>query len=219
MSGKSGPRMADDVLRLCLDTHLLVALKFNKRSTPRSQSIGPDSHYETSSYFLMFCIENGGNETAAIQMVVSLGMLDDMADSLESLGFRKESAMAIADGMAGMAQSGPKLEEVHLVLGGTGLMALGHSQQTALETALAGRAHVLATNAVSSYVTEQTHAEVLERSERRGVDLAEVAIYSSADRSVVIALPHKVARWLKDGIFPDAETIRALYPGSPQLKP
>ena len=46
-----------------------------------------------------------------------------------------------------------------------------------------------------------------------------VCVLALGISSVVIALPHKVARWLKDGIFPDAETIRALYPDSPQMKP
>ncbi len=217
MSGRSASIMADDVLRLCLDTHLLVAVKFNKRSTPKSQSLGPDSQYGASSHFLMDFIENGGIEAAAIQLVVSWGMLNDLSDALESLGFSKASAVAIADGLEGTALNGPKSEYAHLVLGGTGLVTVGPNQQGVIETALAGRAHVLATNTVANYATDQT--EVLERGERNGKEVAAVAIYDSGDRSIVIAWPSKVVGWLRAGIFPDAKRIRALYQDPPQPMP
>jgi hypothetical protein len=113
--------------------------------------------------------------------------------------------------------NGPKSEYAHLVLGGTGLVTVGPNQQGVIETALAGRAHVLATNTVGNYATDQT--EVLERGERNGKQVAAVAIYDSGDRSIVIAWPSKVVGWLRAGIFPDAKRIRALYQDPPQPMP
>jgi hypothetical protein len=195
----------DDVLRLCLDPHILFSyVKSTRRGARRP--LGPGSVWSSAGRHLMNLVLSGGDEAMMVQLIISLDQLHEVASSLEKYAdFSPAETGYITEGFVKMAKLGPLFENPHMILGGTGILPVPEKPQRSLETALAGRAHVLATEAIDQHLTKD--AEVLEE--------GEVAIHDGPHRSVVIATPQKVAGWLRQGIFPDPETIRDLHRSAP----
>jgi hypothetical protein len=191
-----------EVLRLCLDVNVFVADEIAKRGRSKRAREMFTSVWMRASRELINIVISGGCEAAAVQLVVSWDMLTDLENALTDLGISDASASTIADGIAGWAMVGPVVEPPHLVLGGTGVLPVSDQYRGTLETALAGHAHVLATESLGSFKSRGTEILAEER----------VAIYASPDRELVIAVPQEVAGWLRKGMFPIAESVRGLYP-------
>jgi len=194
-----GTAIVADVLRLCLDPHILVS---HVRSTRRGRRrpLGHSSVWKSAARELVGIVQFGGSEVAAVQLVLSLDQLDEFSDALRKAHFPEPVVRDISEDYMELASIGPLHENPHLILGGTGVLPAPGKPRRSLEIALAGRAHVLATEAITQYITDD--AVVLEN--------GEVLIHDAPDWSLVIATPQRVAGWIRDEVFPDAVTIRNL---------
>jgi hypothetical protein len=157
-----------------------------------------------------------------VQLVVSHTMLSRLADVLVRLGFQAGDASAFCSLIGAFARRGPYGTAPHLVLGGgaaptaESLMPVYNPYDPAdvppraddedgrvLDTAIASRAHILATFNFDAFKTPGT--DVLEA--------GELQIYSAAHHTVLIAHGNRVAEFLRTGQFPTPRSSGAPYPG------
>jgi hypothetical protein len=133
-----------------------------------------------------------------MQLVISWGMLNRLRKVWEDdWGVPRVDADPLLVAVAGYAAFGPESEPPHLMLGGTGLIALRDTEDAhVLDVAVAGRADLLVTSNFKDFL----HYKQDVREEGR------IAIYQAPQHRVVIAHTYTAAEWLRKGriVIPEA---------------
>lgn len=180
------------VLRLCLDLNIWCAAFL----ADRKRSAG------TAAQLLVEAVRAGGIAGIPVQMVVSWGMLARLRKVFETdWGISRATVDTVIEAIAGYARLGPAGTAPHLVLGGTGLMPVRDEEDAhVLDTAVAARAHLLVTANFDDFIAGKS--QVLEE--------GRISLFETAATHLVIAHPYRAAAWLRQGVFPDADTVRSL---------
>jgi hypothetical protein len=197
--------LSDSVLRLCLDSHLLVGNVISSRLRLGQMPEARRIRYPVGRYLLEIA-SAGCVEAVGVQLILSTAMLKEVTDALVLCGVNRPAAEALAEGYAAIARLGPRAESARQVQGGIGVLRPGESGTGVLEAAVAGRAHVLATDRVPDFLSPSDTV----------LEVGGVAIRKGEDCDLVIARPRNVAGLLRAGIFPDAEAIRDPRLSSPR---
>lgn len=184
------------LLRLCLDLNVFVADLLSRRLAHDGKG---------AAGYLVEAVRRSVCPVGPVQLVISHGMLDRLWSVLvEQLGTDHSIAQRVTDALAAMAANGPSWTPPHIVLGGVGVLPLRDAEDRGvLETALAGRAHVLATSNLRDFVGGfgKGFCEVLSP--------GQALLYRPPRREpLIIARPALVARWLRFGMFPSEEAVR-----------
>jgi hypothetical protein len=179
-------------LNLCLDLNVWCA-KFLADERRLS---------ETANQALARIARDGHCGDIPVQLIVSWGMLMRLRKVLAAdWGVPRPRADAAVEAIAQYARLGAKGTGPHLTLGGTGLLPLRDIEDAhVLDTALAGRAHLLVTANFDDFVTRKSLI----------VEPGRVGIAGTAAGEIVVAHAYRAIAWLRQGIFPDAPTIRRL---------
>jgi len=99
----------------------------------------------------------GRFEAIPIQTVVSWGMLNRLRSVLAGLAVDNAIAEMLIDSIIRSATLGLESSAPHLVLGGTGVLAMHDEEDRhVLEVACAARAHVLVTSNFRHFVTQDS---------------------------------------------------------------
>jgi predicted nucleic acid-binding protein len=186
--------MTAGLLKLCLDLNVWCAAFLADRKGAEG----------TASQSLVAAARSGQAGDIPVQLVISWGMLTRLRKVFE-VDWRvpRMTVDTVIEAVAGYARLGPAGMAPHLTLGGTGLMPLRDAEDShVLDTALAGRAHLLVTADFDDFVTAKSTVVEHER----------VGIVSTAAHSLVVAHPYRAAAWLRDGRFPQADVLGAARP-------
>lgn len=166
-------------IRLCLDLNVWVA-DFLAAAKGRRGS---------SSTWLVNAVRDGACPAGPLQLVISFPMLDRLAQVLRR-GFaaHADTARDLTAAIGAIAAAGPAGEEPHIVLGGTGVLPMRDAEdQGVLETALAGKAHLLATANLADFPVGQSV-------------LGKARVYTPPQGgTLLIAHPDHVANMLRRG--------------------
>jgi predicted nucleic acid-binding protein len=179
------------LLRLCLDLNIWCAHLISERKGYRG----------TAVQLLTDIAMQGRCAVGSVQLVISWAMLNRSRKVLDrDLKIDAFVADALIASIIAAAGAGPRGEFPHLVLGGTGILPLRDEEDAhVLDVALASRSHLLVTKDFDDFVTR--HSEI--------VTADRVCIHRRADWDVVIAHPADAVAWLRQGLFPSADNIRA----------
>jgi predicted nucleic acid-binding protein len=125
------------------------------------------------------------------QLVISWGMLDRLQEVLDrKLRPGSRSTTPMISAIAALAMLGPDAEPPHLVLGGTGLVPLRDEEDAhVLDVAVAGRADLVVTANFRDFLSYRTDVR----------EPGRIAIYSTAQSSIIIAHLFTVAEWIRRG--------------------
>jgi predicted nucleic acid-binding protein len=168
-------------LRLCIDLNVWCAA-FLSENAGRSN---------TASQLLATTAARGSAALGPVQLVISWAMLTRLEKVLVSnLGIATTDARAYVEHIARIATAAPGGSAPYLVLGGTGLVPL-HDEEDAgvLETALAGRADVIATANFTDFLNYRTEV----------VKPGRIAIHRTTEHEVIIAHLAEAAAWIRTG--------------------
>jgi len=201
-----------DTLRLALDINVLVADILSAAKGLRS----------TAASVLVEAVRSGTCPAGPVQLVTSLSIIENYANVLvRRLGYEVDAAEEKAWILEQYALEGPMPghpylsvgsgyipfeteEELHQSianhLGRPEADKLFHEIQDdryVLETALAGRADVLATADMAGFA----------RGPVTQFERNDVLVFPFADRNLVIGTPRFVVYWLSQGVVPDAQFI------------
>ncbi len=192
-----------EAIRLCVDLNVWVRhlLAVRKRA----------AHPEAAHAIIVDAAKTGRCGAGPVQLIVSHTMLSRLEDALVRLQFQPGDASAFCSLIGAFARCGPYGFAPHLVLGGgtspsaESRMPVYNAYDPAsvppraddedgrvLDTAVAGRAHILATYNFADFQTPGT--EVLEP--------GRLQTYRTAQHSVLIAEAHSAADILRTGRFP-----------------
>lgn len=190
-------------IRLCLDLNVWVRhLLAVRAGTSRSGS---------AHATIVAAVRTGHCAAGGVQLIVSHAMLSRLEDVLARLQFQSGDASAFCSLIGAFARRGPYGTAPHLVLGG-GTVPSAESRMPVydpydpavvppraddedgrvLDTAVAGRAHLLATYNLADFQTPST--EVLES--------GRLLHLRTAGHSVLIAEANRAADILRTGRFP-----------------
>lgn len=171
----------DRPLRLCLDLNVFVADLLARRERREG----------TAVRLLVQSVARATTPLGRLQLVVSVGMLNRLRSVLEGrLGVTATTVEAYMGALSRTARYGPGGQSPFLVLGGTGVLPMPDREDAhVLETAIAGRADLLATADMADF--DFSDSIVLEE--------GRVLRYRRADHDVVIAHPFRAARWIREG--------------------
>lgn len=185
------PEAPPRVLRLCLDLNVWCAAILSHR-----RGLQP-----TAAQFLTDIARAGIVGLVPVQLIVSWGMLDRLRRVLtEQLHISDDVVEASIDAIHLMAAHGPERRPPHLLLGGTGALPLPDAEDAGvLQVALAARAHFLATANLVDFVSPDMEILVPD----------EVGIHRAPGHELVVAMPQRVAGWLREGAYPDAGFARS----------
>jgi hypothetical protein len=190
-------------IRLCVDLNVWVRYML----AIRKDAVRAATAHAT----IVEAAKTGRCAAGPVQLVVSHTMLSRLEDVLVRLQFQAGDASAVCSLIGAFARRGPYGLAPHLVLGG-GVSPTAESRMPAydaydpavvpsraddddgrvLDTAVAGRAHILATYNCADFQTPNT--EVMES--------GKLLTYRAAQHSVLIADAHRVADFLRTGQFP-----------------
>jgi hypothetical protein len=202
----------EGVIRLTLDINVFIA-------DILSNEIG---RRNTAASFLVETVRTGTCPAGPVQLVTSLPVIENYANVLSRrLAYDAAAAEEKAWILQQYALEGPVPDHPYLSVG-SGYIAfeaeeewrrsvanhLGRSEadklfheiqddRYVLETALVGRADILATADVAGFA--KGPAIQFERND--------VLLFPFADRALVVATPRFVARWLSQGVVPDAQFV------------
>ncbi len=183
-------------LNLCLDLNIWCAAYLADKKGAR----------QTAAQSLVATVRTGqSTSTMTVQLVISWGMLGWLRKVFEvDWGVRRQTVDPVIEAIASYARLGPMGMAPYLTLGGVGLMPMRDEEDAhVVETALAGRAHLLVTANFDDFVT--TRSRILEP--------GKVGIVETATARLVVAHPYRAATWLREGMFPDADTVARLLAG------
>jgi hypothetical protein len=190
------------VLRICVDLNIWVA---NFLSRIRGGQRNSASNMIVRSVML------GRTSFWPLQLIVSPTMTNRLADVLVRRGVEMGDATAYADGILNFARRGPCLEQPLVVLGG-GVEPTNESKTPSynpydpailpkrmddedgrvLDTALAGRADLLATLNFDDFRSH--HDEIIED--------GFIHVRNTAHHKLLIMQGTRVAEWFRTGQFP-----------------
>ena len=176
------------MLRLCLDLNIWVAALLADRK----------GRTNTGSQYLVEIVRSGSSPVGAVNLVISLGMLDELKSVIvEHLGLNIETADAYVSAIEEYAKLGAQL-----TLGGTGVIGLRDIEDAhVLETAIAGKADFLVTANFKDFIVDRdTKIEIPDRH----------AIYYSSAHSLQIVHPYLMLEWIKRGDLPKISLQYAL---------
>lgn len=176
------PRVApNDITRVCLDLNIWIA---DLLATKKGRK-------DTAAQTLVNIVRDGTCTLGPVQLVVSWGMLNRLQLVLtRDFAVDPDLATAIVNAVTTAARKGPSGTAPYLLLGGTGVLALGDTEDRGvLETAFAGAARVLVTNNFKDFLGKDTAVLVP----------GEVALARRADREVIVAVPAVMLRWIRHG--------------------
>jgi hypothetical protein len=207
------PLSPEPVIRLTLDLNVFVADLIAAERRVKA----------TAASALVEAVRDGVCPAGPVQLVVSIPMLEALADVLvRKLAYPRDDAALLTDIIAAYASEGP-VPTPPLITLGTGFIPFADEHDIAraianrmsrrdkplfdeieddrhvLTTALAGRADILVTANIRDFIRGPT------------IRLArtDVALYPISDSMLVIATPTFVRHWLWQGIIPDAGFINA----------
>jgi predicted nucleic acid-binding protein len=199
------------IIRLCVDLNVWVRYLLGARHG----AVRP-----SASGTILDAVKTGRSNAGPVQLVISHTMLSRLEDVLVRLQFQPGDASAFCSLIRSFAHRGPHGLPPYVVLGG-GTSPSAESRMPiydpynptsvpprsddedgrVLDTAVAGRASILATYNFDDFQTPNT--DVLERDQ--------LQIYRAAHHSVMIAHAQRVAEFLAAGI--------ALAPRPPPARP
>jgi hypothetical protein len=189
------------VIGLCVDLNVWVRYLLAVRSGTTRQ---------TSAYAIVEVARSGRCAAGPVQLVVSHTMLSRLEDVLVRLGFPSGDASAFCSLIGAFARRGPHGVAPHLVLGG-GTSPTAESRMPVynpydpstvpprgddedgrvLDTAVAGRAHILATYNFADF--ESANTVVLEP--------GRVQVFQATHHGVLIMHAPVVAQYLRTGLL------------------
>jgi hypothetical protein len=196
------PPAEGQVLSLCVDLNVWVRYLLGIRGGNTRQ---------TAAHEIVDAARNGRSIAGPVQLVVSHTMLSCLQDVLDRLGFPAGDASAFCSLIGAFARRGPYGAAPHVVLGG-GTSPNADSRMPVynpcdpsivrpraddkdgriLDTAVAGRAHILATYNFADFETPNT--VVLEPGRRQ--------INRAAQHNVLIMQAARAATYLRTGELP-----------------
>lgn len=193
--------MTVPTLNLCLDLNVWCAAFLADRKGMEG----------TASQTLVRMARAGRVGDMAIQLVISWGMLTRLRKVLEvDWGVSRRAADPVIETIAFYARMGAAGMAPHLTLGGTGLMPIRDREDAhVLDTAVAGQAHLLVTANFDDFLAAKS----------RVLEAGKVGIFETSTARLVVAHPFRAAAWLRQGIFPDAETVERLLGQTPPSAP
>jgi predicted nucleic acid-binding protein len=168
-------------LRLCIDLNVWCAALLSENA----------GRTNTASQLLALTAARGVCALGATQMVISWAMLSRLEKVLVAgLEMDPTDARGYVEHIARIATAAPGGSAPYLVLGGTGMVPL-HDEEDAgvLETAVAGRADILATGNFSDFLNYRTEI----------VKPGRIAIHRTSDHEVIIAHLAEAAAWIRTG--------------------
>jgi hypothetical protein len=165
----------------------------------------------TASRAIVETAQTGRSASGLVQLIVSYAMLSRLEDVLVRLGFPPGDSSAFCSLIGSFARRGPAGVGPHLVLGG-GTSPTAESRMPVynpydpsivppraddedgrvLDTAIAGRADILATYNVRDF---QAPGSII-------LEPGRVLVYQAAHHRVIIMHPQLVARYLRTGELP-----------------
>jgi hypothetical protein len=193
------------VIRLCVDLNVWVRyLRASVRPSER----------QTAAQAIVEAVKAGRCTAGAIQVVVSHTMLSRLEDVLVRLGYGPGDASAFCSNIGTMSRRGPAGVAPHVVLGG-GVASTAEATMPiynpydpsvvpprgddedgrVLDTAIAGRAHILATFNFEDF--QSPNAAVIEP--------GRMQVYRGAHHRVAIVHADTCAEFLRTGTLPSAD--------------
>jgi predicted nucleic acid-binding protein len=178
---RTAARGEDHVLRLCLDLNVWVA----DLLAIRRGRVG------SLAQALVDALRDGTCSLGPVQLIVSWGMLDRLHTVLtRELAMPPDVAATLIASIATLADVGPAGTSPYLVLGGAGVIPVRDEEDRGvLETAFAGRAHVL----VTANFRDFAGGDAVVRSARK------IATVKRGVRELVIATPQTMVAWIRAG--------------------
>lgn len=190
------------IIRLCVDLNVWVRYLLSVRR---------GTVWPSASATILDAVKTGRSHAGPVQLVISHAMLSRLEDVLVRLQFQPGDASAFCSLIRSFAQRGPRGAAPYVVLGG-GTSPSAESRMPIydpydpsavpprsddedgriLDTAVAGRANILATYNFADFRTPNT--DVLEPDQ--------LQIYRAAHHSVMIAHARRVAEFLVTGQYP-----------------
>lgn len=189
--------MNPPVLNLCLDLNVWCAAFLADRKGMAG----------TASPTLAEAARNGHSGHFPVQLVVSWGMLTRLRKVFEvDWGISRQTVDTVIETIAGYARLGRLGTAPHLTLGGTGggtgLMPMRDEEDAhVVETALAGGSHLLVTANFDDFIGSKS----------RVLEEGKIAVVGTAAARLVVAHPYRAAAWMREGLFPDAETVERQF--------
>lgn len=179
--------MTVPTLKLCLDLNIWCAAFLAGRKGLEG----------TATQTLVRMVRAGQASDIPVQLIISWGMLSRLRKVLEvDWGVSRGTVDPVIEAIIGYARMGAAGTAPLLTLGGTGLMPMRDSEDAhVLDTALAGRAHLLVTADFDDFMVSNS----------RILEPGKVGIVEAAITSVVVAHPFRAVSWLRQGIFPELD--------------
>jgi predicted nucleic acid-binding protein len=136
---------------------------------------------------LVEIVRNGRCKDGEVELIISWGMLNRLQSVLVRLGIEENIALNYVDVIRAYGSLNPSL-----TLGGTGIIPLQDEEDRhVLETALAGKAHVLITANFQDFLGKETQMLIPEKHYR----------YAAPDQSLEIVHPYLMMEWLRLGVL------------------
>lgn len=194
---------ADRILRICVDLNIWVCHVLSAARGGRS---------EAAAGAMLRAVRTGRSAAGPIQLIVSHTMLLRLADVLIRKGAEAGDVHAYVQGILNIACRGPSLDAPYVVLGG-GVepteearprrydpydpgdtpQRMDDEDGRVLDTAIAGRAHVLATLNFNDFRSH--HDQVIEP--------GFIHVRAAAHHRLLLMHADRVAQWLRTGVHPD----------------
>jgi predicted nucleic acid-binding protein len=169
------------VLRVCVDLNVWCA------------AIYADARGRTGSaaQLVVNAVRLGKSSLGEIQLVISWGMLNRLQKVLHrEFPLTPEAVEAALSAIYNISRLGPQGDVPHLLLGGTGVLALRDEEDAhVLDVAVAGRADLLITSNFKDFIGYRKDV----REENR------IAISQTPSHSVIIAHLFVAAQWVREG--------------------
>lgn len=191
------------IIRLCVDLNVWVR---------HLLSIRKGAHPHAAHAIIVDAVRTGRSPAGPVQLIVSHTMLSRLEDVLLCLEFPAGDASALCSLIGAFARRGPYGVAPHIVLGG-GVSPTRESRMRTydpydpavlppraddedgrvLDTAVAGRAHILATCNLADFQTPATQT----------LEAGRLLSFGTARHRLLIADARRAAEFLTAGHFPD----------------
>ena len=173
-----------DILRICLDLNIWCAALLADWKSKQN----------TACQHLVRLVREGHYLNYSTQLIISWGMLNRLRKVLvEDWRVSIATAELYLDTLVAYAQLGAMGQDPQLTLGGTGVIPLHDAEDAhVLETAIAGRAHVLVTANFRDFRFKDI--EIIEP-DRHG-------FYQRGDWAIAVVHPYQMMEWIRTDTLP-----------------